>query len=69
MYPLDADLHLPSERYSLGVRRRVAIDPVRGSFDDTVTTVEATTGAHVPMRQAEELTVRAAADFEALWIA
>ena len=47
-YPLDADLNLPPDRYSFGVRRRVAIEAVRGSFDEAVTAVQTTTGAHVP---------------------
>jgi len=67
VYPLDADLNLPTERYSLGVRRRVAQEAVRGSFDEAVATVTETTGARVPKRQAEELTVRAAADVEAFY--
>ena len=35
-YPLDADLNLPTERYSFGVRRRVAKEVIRGSFDAAV---------------------------------
>jgi hypothetical protein len=67
VYPLDGDLNLPQERYSLGVRKRVAQEAVRGSFDEAVTAVVTTTGAHVPKRQAEELVVRAATDFDAFY--
>lgn len=65
--PLDADLNLPEERYSLEVRRRVAEEAAKGSFDEAIETLERHTGAHVPKRQAEELTVRAAQDFDAFY--
>ncbi len=67
LYPLDGDLNLPKERYSLGVRKRVATEAVKNSFDETVEGLEKTTGAHVPKRQAEELVNRAAIDFEAFY--
>ena len=64
LHPVDADLNLPPEKYSLPVRRRVAETAARTSFDATVDTIERTTGASVPKRQAEELVQRAAQDFE-----
>src|SRR5215813_8378599 len=64
LHPLDAELNLPAERYSHGVRRRLAVEAARGSFDAAVEAVASTTGAHVAKRQAEEVVVRAAADFE-----
>lgn len=67
LYPLDAELNLPSESYSHGVRRRLAIEASKGSFAEAVETVGATTGAHVPKRQAEEVVRRAAIDFSAFY--
>lgn len=67
LHPQDAALNLPDERYSLEVRRRVAVEASRGSFDEAVAAIERTTGAHVPKRQAEELAVRAAQDFETFY--
>ncbi len=67
LHPLDAELNLPAERYSHGVRRRLAVEAARGSFDAAVEAVATTTGAHVPKRQAEEEVVRAAADFDAFY--
>ena len=67
LYPLDGDLNLPRERYSFGVRKRVATEAVKNSFDETVEGLERTTGAHVPKRQAEELVSRAAIDFDAFY--
>ena len=67
LHPLDAALNLPDEKYSLEVRRRVAIEASKASFDDGVETLEKFTGAHVPKRQFEQLTIRAARDFEAFY--
>jgi hypothetical protein len=64
LHPIDAELNLPTESYSHGVRRRVAEEVARGSFDNAVATMASTTGAPVPKRQVEELTIRAAADFD-----
>lgn len=63
-HPLDAALNLPEDTYSHGVRRRVAEEAAKNSFDETVQAMRSTTGAAVPKRQAEELVVRAAQDFE-----
>jgi hypothetical protein len=68
LHPLDGALNLPPEKYSLEVRRRVAIEAAKGAFDEGVKTLEAFTGAHVPKRQFEELVVRAAQDFEAFYV-
>jgi hypothetical protein len=56
---------MDAEEYSLEVRRRVAIEAAKSSFDEGVKTLEVYTGAHVPQRQFEELVIRAAQDFEA----
>lgn len=67
LHPLDAALNLPEEKYSLEVRRRVAIEAAKGSFDEGIHTLKTYTGAHIPKRQFEELTTRAAEDFEAFY--
>lgn len=67
--PQDATLNLPAELYSLGVRRRVAEEVASASFDHAVERLATTTGAPVPKRQAEQLTVAAATDFEAFYAA
>jgi hypothetical protein len=64
LHPLDGALNLPPEKYSLEVRRRVAIEAAKSSFDEGVKTLEAFTGAHVPKRQFEQEVIRAAKDFE-----
>lgn len=65
--PLDAALGLPDEKYTHEVRRIVAEESAKSSFDEVVELIEKRTGAHVPKRQVEELTVRAAQDFDAFY--
>jgi hypothetical protein len=69
LHPLDADLNLAPEVYSHEVRRRVAEEAARGSFDEGVKHLSETTGAQVGKRQVEELTARAAQDFDAFYAA
>ena len=67
LHPLDAQLNLPDERYSLEVRRRAALEASKNSFDETVQTLREYTGARVGKRQVEELVERAAQDFDAFY--
>ena len=66
--PLDAAMELPAEKYSHEVRRVVAEESARSSFDEVVAAIQKYSGAKVPKRQTEELAIRAARDFCApLW--
>lgn len=65
--PMDATLNLPPEKYSHHVRRVVAEQAARSSFDEVVEFLAKHTGADVPKRQIEELTQRAAQDFDAFY--
>ena len=67
LHPLDAALNLPVERYSLEVRRRVAEAAASRSFDEALFELSRHTAAEVPKRQAEQLAVRAAEDFDAFY--
>lgn len=67
LHPMDAELNLPEELYSHGVRRKAAEAAARCSYDDVVDDLAAHTGAPVPKRQVEELAVRAAQDFDAFY--
>lgn len=62
--PLDAVMELPVDKYSYEVRRIVAVETARASFDEVVELVMKQSGAEVPKRQVEELAVRATQDFE-----
>lgn len=67
VFPMDAELNLPRDKYSHGLRRRVAEEAAAHSFEETVADIERTTGGKVPKRQSEEVTVRAAQDFETFY--
>jgi hypothetical protein len=67
LHPMDAALNLPRELYSYGVRRIVAKEVARASFDEVVEFTDEHSGAHIGKRQVEELAVRAAVDFEAFY--
>lgn len=67
LHPLDAQLNLPPERYSLELRRRVAENAAKNSFDETLEVIDKTTGGHIPKRQIEQLAQRASLDFDAFY--
>jgi hypothetical protein len=67
LYPADAELNLPEEKYSHGLRKLAALEAARGSFDGVVETIERATGQRIGKRQVEELAARAAVDFEAFY--
>jgi hypothetical protein len=64
LYPADAVLNLPAEKYSFGLRRLAAIEAGRGSFEQTVAAIERATGQRLGKRQIQELILRAALDVE-----
>ena len=65
--PLDALLNLHDDRFSSGVREHVVEEEVRGSFDAAVAAISASTGASLAKRQAEEIVLAAAVDFDAFY--
>ena len=67
LHPMDALLNLPAELYSHGVRRMVAKESSRASFDEVVELLRDYSGAEIAKRQVEELAVRAARDFDVFY--
>jgi hypothetical protein len=67
LHPMDAVLNLPRELFSHGLRRMVAKEVARASFDEVVEMVADYCGASIAKRQVEELAVRAAQDFDAFY--
>jgi hypothetical protein len=67
LHPLDGALNLPDEKYSLELRRRVAVEAARGSFDEAIKALKDSLDAHIPKRQFEQLVIRSAQDFEAFY--
>lgn len=65
--PLDAELNLPIEQYSYGIRERVATEVALNGFNETVEAIKKTTAAQVPKRQVEELARRSASDFDSFY--
>jgi hypothetical protein len=68
LFPLDAELNLPKESYSFGVRRRAAEEAAKGSFEAVVEVLAKQTGAEVAKRQVEEVVRRAAVDFDSFYV-
>ena len=69
LFPLDAALNLPAERYSFGIRQRAAAEATTGAFDDVVQVLATYSGADIAKRQVEEVVRRAAQDFDSFYIA
>lgn len=67
VFPQDAALNLPPDKYSHGLRKIVGAEAAKGSFDETVTLVSAMTSGAIPKRQAEELTSKLVQDFESFY--
>jgi hypothetical protein len=67
LHPMDGSLNLPQELYSHGLRRLVAKEAARASFDEVVEMVRDYTGSTLGKRQVEQLTIRAAQDFDAFY--
>ena len=65
--PGDAALNLPDDRFSFGVRHRVAEAAANGAFEEAAKAVVASSGAAVVKRQAEELAMAASVDFDAFY--
>jgi len=43
VFPIDAELNLPTDQYSDGMRNRVSKEALRGSFDNAIESIEETT--------------------------
>jgi hypothetical protein len=63
-YPVDAQLNLPREVHSHGLRRLAAIESSRGSFAEATKAISRASGQRVGKRQVESLAAAAARDVE-----
>lgn len=66
-FPLDAELNLPPDKYSHGVREALAQEVIGGSFDEAVAHLKRAGGGSMAKRQAEEVAVRLSKDFDAFY--
>lgn len=64
--PLDAQLNLPADSFSFGVRKRASLAVMQGSFDVAEDNLQRQ-GIPIAKRQIEELAQRAAVDFDAYY--
>lgn len=67
LFPLEAELNMPAESYSLGVRHKVAKAAAEVSFESVGANVADVIGYTIPKRQLEELAARASVDFDAFY--
>lgn len=67
LHPVDADLNLPTDKYSHEVQRRIALDAAEMSFEVTMESLARNTAARVGKFQVEQLVYAAAGDFEAFY--
>jgi hypothetical protein len=67
VFPLDAELNLPPDKYSHGLREVVVQEVVGGSFDGAVDHLVRAGGGRMAKRQAEEVAVQLSQDFDAFY--
>ena len=67
LYLADAQLNLPAEKHSHGLRRLAALEAPRTSFEDAQAAIVRQTGQRLGKRQLRELAVAAACDFKAFY--
>jgi hypothetical protein len=64
LYPLDAQLNLPENKYSHGMQQRSAEEVMNVSFDVAINNVAGTTGGKIPKHQMQDLAAEIAQDFD-----
>jgi len=67
VYPLDAELNLPADKYSHGLREQICEEVISGSFDEAVAHLDRLGGGRMGKRQAEEVAVHLSRDFDAFY--
>lgn len=65
LHPMDVALNLPDEVFPHGVRKLLAEQIERSSYEEAVAHISITTGVPVHKRQMEELAIRGAQDVDA----
>src|SRR3990167_3783661 len=69
LFPKDAILNLSTDSYSHGIRKIVAQEVAKNSFNEVVQSVKQITGVSLPKKAAEMLAHKAAMDFDAFYLA
>jgi hypothetical protein len=68
VFPLDAQLNLPTDQYSDGIRHRVAIEAIKSSYDEAIESINQTTGGYIQKRQSLQLAQDVAQDFDQYYL-
>lgn len=64
VFPLDAELNLPVDQYSDGLRYRLAKEAIKCSFDDSIESINETTGGKIAKKQSLNVVRNVAQDFD-----
>jgi hypothetical protein len=64
LFPKDSHLNLPENSHSYELQRRVALEVMRGSFNDAVESIAESTGQCIPKQQVEHITAAVSMDFD-----
>ena len=67
VFPLDAELNLPPDKFSHGLCEQLVEEVIGGSFDDAVAHLDRLGGGRMGKRQAEEVSVHMSQDFDAFY--
>lgn len=67
LFPKDSHLNLPENSHSYELQRRVALEVVKGSFDDAVEAITETTGQLIHKQQIEHIAVSVSRDFDVFY--
>ena len=67
LFPLDASLNLPRGSFSYGLQQMLAKEVIKGSFEESLLTIEQLTGVRIGKRQAIEIVKQCADDFDSFY--
>ena len=67
LFPKDGCLNLSKNSYSYELQRRVALEVLKGSFDNAVESIVEATGVLIPKERVEHITVQVSNDFDAFY--
>lgn len=67
LFPKDSHLNIPENSHSYELQRRVALEVIKGSFDDAVESIAGNTGQLIYKQQVEHIAVSVSNDFDAFY--
>ncbi len=67
IFPLDCELNLPKRKYSYLLQYKLVKEGTKQSYDESVKSIQETTGGKVPKLQAEQIMIASTVDFESFY--